>query len=64
MMHMPLAELSWGYPCATDHDIHEVDFLLRVSAGFLALQMVENLHLLRRHGTHDVLRSGRDFLAL
>lgn len=34
---MPLAELPWGYSCATGHDIYKIDFLLAVFAGLLAL---------------------------
>lgn len=61
---MPLAELPWGYSCATGDGTHKIDLLLDVSADFLAPQMVKTLHLLGRHDNHDLLRGDRGFLDL
>lgn len=59
-----LAELPWGCPYATDHDIHEIDFLPDVSANFLGPQVAKILRLLWRHRDHHILHGSRDLFSV
>ena len=57
------AQLSWSHSRATSHDFREVDLLLDVFAGLLAVQMAKSLRLHGYCRNHDLLFGSRDFLA-